>query len=66
MLPGDTTAGQNATEEIRRKNYSEVVIDGVRRRERESVCGGVSSQEDWESAKQGDDMVVCSPGVEKV
>ena len=28
MLPGDTTAGQNATEEIRRKIYSEVVIHG--------------------------------------
>ncbi|KAI0208344.1 23 kDa integral membrane protein [Lamellibrachia satsuma] len=29
MLPGDTTAGQNATEGIRRKSYSEVVIEGV-------------------------------------
>ena len=34
MLPGDTTAGQNATEGIRRKSYSEIVIEGVRRRAR--------------------------------
>ena len=25
LLPGDTTAGQNATEGIQRKSYSEVV-----------------------------------------
>ena len=34
MLPSDTTAGQNATEGIRRKSYSEVVIEGVRIRVR--------------------------------
>ena len=34
VLPGDTTAGQNATEGIRRKSYSELVIEGVRRRAR--------------------------------
>ena len=34
MLPGDATAGQNATEGIRRKSYSEVVIEGVRRKAR--------------------------------
>ena len=34
MLPGDTTAGQNATEGIRRKSYSDVVIEGARRRTR--------------------------------
>ena len=28
-LPADTTAGQNATERIQRKNYSEVVIGGL-------------------------------------
>ena len=33
-LPGDMTAGQNSTEGIRRKSYSEVVIEGVRRRAR--------------------------------
>ena len=32
MLRGDATAGQNATEGIRRKSYSEVVAEGVRRR----------------------------------
>ena len=36
MLPGDcqATAGQNVTEGIRRKCYSEVVTEGVRRRAR--------------------------------
>ena len=34
MPPGDTTAGLHATEGIRRKSYSEVVIDGMRRRAR--------------------------------
>ena len=33
-LPSDRTAGQNATEGIRRKSYSEVVIEGVNRRAR--------------------------------
>ena len=32
MLPGDTTERQNATVGIRCKSYSEVVIEGVRRR----------------------------------
>ena len=32
MLRGDATAGQNATEGIRHKSYSEVVAEGVRRR----------------------------------
>ena len=30
MLPGDITAGQNVTEGIRRKSYSEVLIERVR------------------------------------
>ena len=51
MVPGDTTAGQNATGGIRRKSYSEVVIEWVRRRA--SVCGGFDSHEDWQSAKPG-------------
>ena len=34
MLPCDKTAGQNATEGILRKSYSEVVIEGVGRRAR--------------------------------
>ena len=32
MPPGDTAAGLHATEGNRRKSYSEVVIDGMRRR----------------------------------
>ena len=32
MLTGDTTAGHNATEGIRRKSYTKVVTEGVRRR----------------------------------
>ena len=32
MLPGDTTAGLNATEGIRRKSCFKVVMEGVRRR----------------------------------
>ena len=32
MLQGDTTAGFNATEGIKRKSYSDVVIEWVRRR----------------------------------
>ena len=34
ILPGDTTVRQNATEGIQCKSYSEVVIEGVRRRAR--------------------------------
>ena len=34
LLSGNTTAGQNVTEGIRLKSYSEVVIEGVRRRAR--------------------------------
>ena len=42
LLPGDTTAGQNATEDIRRKSYSEVVIEVKRRAKvfvRDSIVG---------------------------
>ena len=35
MLAGDTTAGQNATEGIRHKSFSEIVIE----EESEGVCG---------------------------
>ena len=31
MLPSDTTAGQNMTEANRRKSYTDVVTEGVRR-----------------------------------
>ena len=46
MLPGDTTAGQNTTQGIRRKNYSDVVIDCWGKEECEGVCVGFDSQED--------------------
>ena len=39
ILPGYTTAGQNATEGIRHKRYSEVVIDGMKKRARVFVEG---------------------------
>ena len=42
LLPGDMTAGQNVTEGIRRKSYSEVVIE----EESKGVCVGFDSQED--------------------
>ena len=42
-LPGDTTSVQNGTEGIHRKSYSEVVIEGVRRRVRVFVCGELDS-----------------------
>ena len=44
MVPGDTTARQNAMEGIRRKSYSSSDIEG----EEESVgyCGGFDSQKD--------------------
>ena len=34
MLPNDTTTERNMTEGIRRKSYSKVVIEGVKRRVR--------------------------------
>ncbi|KAI0207045.1 hypothetical protein LSAT2_008284 [Lamellibrachia satsuma] len=58
MLAGDTTAGQNATEGIRHKSFSEIVIEGVRRRARVFVRDSIVRQ----SAKQGDDVVICFPG----
>ena len=51
LLPGDMTAGQNATEGIQRKSYSEVVIQGVRRRAR--VFEGDLTVRKTESAMQG-------------
>ena len=60
-LPGDKTAGQNMTEGIQRKSYSDVVIEGVRRRAR--VCVGDSIV--WKTDRvlnKGDDVVVCLPG----
>ena len=61
MLPGDTTAGQNATEGIRRKSYSEVVIDRVRRRVRVFVRDSIVRKTE-RVLNRGDDMVDCFPG----
>ena len=61
MLPGDTTAGRNAAEGIRRKSYSEVVIEGVRRRARVFVGDSIVRKTD-RALNKGDDVVVCFPG----
>ena len=61
MLPGDPTAGQIAREGIRRKSYSEVVIQGVMRRVR--VCVGDSIVRKTDTAlNKGYDVVVCFSG----
>ena len=58
MLRGDTTAGQNATEGIRRKCYSKVVIEGTRRRARLFVGDSLVRKTDREINKGGN-VVVC-------
>ena len=60
-LPGDTTAGQNATEEIHPKSHSEVVIEGMRRRAMVFVGDSIVGKTDRALSK-GDDKVVCFPG----
>ena len=46
MLSGDTTAGQNATEMVRRKSYSEVMITLVKRRTRVFAGDSVDKKTD--------------------
>ena len=60
MLPGDTTAGLNATGGIQRKSYSEVVIEGVRRRTRVFVGDSIFRKTD-RALNKGNDTVVCFP-----
>ena len=60
MLPGDTTAEQNATEGIRRKSYFEVVIEGVRWRARVFLGDSIVRKTDRALNKE-DDVVVCFP-----
>ena len=60
MLPDDTTAGQDATEGIRHKSYSEVVIEGVRRKARVFVGDSIVRKTD-RALNKGDDVVVCFP-----
>ena len=45
-MAGDTTAGHNATEGIRRMSYSEVMTEGVRRRARVFVGGSIVRKTD--------------------
>ena len=60
-LPGDKTAGQNVTVGIQRKSYSEVVIEGVRKRARVFV-GDSIVKKTGRVFNKGDDVVVCLPG----
>ena len=48
-------------EGIHRKSYSEVVIEGVRKRG-EVVCGGSIVRKTDRVLTEGDDVVVCLPG----
>ena len=61
MLPGDTTAEQNATEGMRRKSYSEVVIEGVRTTARVFIGDSIARKTDRALNKE-DDAVACFPG----
>ncbi|KAI0239042.1 hypothetical protein LSAT2_010189 [Lamellibrachia satsuma] len=58
---GDTTEGQNATEGILCKSYSEVVKEGVRRRARVFVGDSIVRKTD-RALNKGDNMMVCFPG----
>ena len=60
-LPGDKTAGQNVMEGIQRKSYSEVVIEGVRKRARVFVGDSIVRKND-RVLNKGDVVVVCLPG----
>ena len=59
-LPGDTTVRQNATEGIRRKSYSQAVIEGVRTRVMVFVGDSIVKKTDT-ALNKGDDVVVCFP-----
>ena len=60
MLPGDMTAGQNVAEVIRRKSYSEVVIEGVRRAR--VFVGDSKVRKTDRTLNKGDNVVVCFLG----
>ena len=61
LLPGDTNAGQNTTEGIRRKSYSEVATEVVRRRARVIMGASIIRKTDT-ALNKVDDLVVCFPG----
>ena len=60
-LPGDKAAGQNVTEGIQRKSYSEVVIEEMRKRARVFVGDLIVLKTD-RVLNKGVDVVVCLPG----
>ena len=60
MLPGDTAAEPFGKNGIRRKGYSEIVIEGTRRRAMVFVGGSIVRKTDRVLSK-GDDVVVCFP-----
>ena len=60
-LPDDKAARQNVTEGIQRKNYSEVVMEAVRKRARVFMGDTIVRKTD-RVLNKGDDVVVCLPG----
>ena len=60
LPPSDKAAGQNVMEGIHRKNYSQAVIEGVRKRAR--VFVGASIVRKIDRVLNNDDVVVCLPG----
>ena len=61
LPPSDKAAGQNVMEGIHRKNYSETVIDGVRKGARVFVGNSIVRKTD-RVLNKGDDVVVCLSG----
>ena len=61
MLPNDATAIQNMTEEDRRKSYSEVVEEGVRRKARVFVGESIVRKPD-KAQNKGDNVIICFSG----
>ena len=61
LPPSDKVAGQNVMEGIHRKNYSEAVIEGVRKTARVFVGDSIVRKTD-RVLNKGDDVVVCLPG----
>ena len=61
LLPGDTNAGQNTTEGILRKSYSEVATEVVRGRTRVIMGASIVRKTDT-ALNKVDDLVGCFPG----
>ena len=60
-MPGDKAAGQNVMEGIQQKSYSEVVIEGVRKRARVFVRESIV-RKTGRIVNKGDDVVACLNG----